>query len=369
MATDDDLAAARLLLQRMGISPSELIEFERRVTATSLRELVSTVSSVVPEGSRKAYAPYWRKALKAWPDAEVGEILQTDVVWFIQHAKESAVVRRSSRGGHVAAEHAYAALRCLFRYAVGNRLLTPWDDPTAEVTKPRRLPPNRRALQPELVEEIVEVASTTGDDPPLDALLMRTHLETAARRGGALALRLCDLDPDQCQILLHEKAGSSRWQPVSPTLMTALQEHAHLRGAQDPHSNVLRYHNGRPLSVRRYDNLWNRIGEYVPTVRAQGVTTHWLRHTTLTWVERAYGYGVASAYAGHATTATRAHGVTAVYIKADIHDVATALAELTGEEHPLALVPPSWRADAVPERTPETEIASADKPGKADPAA
>ncbi|MEU7477097.1 site-specific integrase [Lentzea sp. NPDC042327] len=369
MATDDDLAAARLLLQRMGISPKELIEFERRATAMSLSELVSTVSSVVPDGSRKVYAPYWRKALKAWPDAEVGGIMQTDVVWFIKHAKESAVVRRSSRGGHSAAEHAYAALRCLFRYAVGNRLLNPWDDPTAEVTKPKRLASNRRALQPELVEEIVEVASETGDDPPLDALLMRTHLETAARRGGVLALRLCDLDPDQCQIYLREKAGSSRWQPVSRTLMTGLQDHAHLRGAQDPHGSLLRYHNGRPLSGRRYDNLWERIGEYVPTVRSQGVTMHWLRHTTLTWVERAYGYGVASAYAGHAPAATRERGVTAVYIKADIYDVATALAELTGEEHPLALVPPSWRVDAVPERKAETEIASAAEPGKADPAA
>jgi len=286
LTTDDDLAAARLLLQRMGISPRDLIDFERRATATPLRELVSTVAAAVPAGSRKVYASYWRKALKVWPDAQVGEISHTDVVWFIQHAKETAVVRRSSRGGHHAAEHAYAALRCLFRYAVGNRLLHPWDDPTAEVIKPKRLVSNRRALQSELVEEIVEVASTTGDDPHLDALLMRTHIETAARRGGALALRLRDLDPDQCQILLHEKGGRSRWQPVSQTLMTGLQEHAHMRGARDPGSGVLRYHNGRLLSARRYDNLWNRIGEYVPTVRSQGITTHWLRHTTLIWVVR-----------------------------------------------------------------------------------
>lgn len=368
MKTDDDLAAAQLLLRRMGISPKDLIEFERRTTAKSLREVVSLVSAVISEGSRKVYAPYWRKSLKAWPDAQISEISQADVVWFIQHAKQTAIVRRSSRGGHHAAEHAYAALRSLFRYAVGNRLLHPWDDPTSEVVKPKRLASNRRALQSDLVEEIVEVASTTGDDPPLDALLMRTHLETAARRGGVLALRLCDLDPDQCQILLREKFGSSRWQPVSATLMAGLQEHAYLRGARDPDSDVLRYHNGRPLSARRYDNLWNRIGEYVPTVRSQGVTTHWLRHTTLTWVERAYGYGVASAYAGHAITSGRAHGVTSVYIKADVHDVATALAELTGEEHPLALVPPSWRADAVPERKTQTEVASTDEPGKADPA-
>ena len=26
---------------------------------------------------------------------------------------------------------------------------------------------------------------------------------------------------------------------------------------------------------------------------------HWIRHTTLTWVERNFGYAVARAYAGH----------------------------------------------------------------------
>jgi hypothetical protein len=28
-------------------------------------------------------------------------------------------------------------------------------------------------------------------------------------------------------------------------------------------------------------------------------SAHWLRHTTLTWVERNFGYAVARAYAGH----------------------------------------------------------------------
>jgi hypothetical protein len=37
-----------------------------------------------------------------------------------------------------------------------------------------------------------------GDDPALDALILRLHIETACGRGGALALRPIDLDPDQC---------------------------------------------------------------------------------------------------------------------------------------------------------------------------
>ncbi|HEY6798608.1 MAG TPA: hypothetical protein VI248_28355, partial [Kineosporiaceae bacterium] len=72
-----------------------------------------------------------------------------------------------------------------------------------------------------------------------------------------------------------------------------------------------------------------------PWVATQGVSAHWLRHTTLTWVERTHGYAVAQAYAGHSGGRT-ADGVTATYVRATLHEVATALAALSGEPHPLA---------------------------------
>jgi integrase/recombinase XerC len=64
-----------------------------------------------------------------------------------------------------------------------------------------------------------------------------------------------------------------------------------------------------------------------------------LRHTTLTWVERHFGYAVARAYAGHASTGDAA--TTTTYIKADIEEVAEALSALTGEPHPLTASPPA----------------------------
>jgi integrase/recombinase XerC len=48
----------------------------------------------------------------------------------------------------------------------------------------------------------------------------------ASRRGGALALRPCDLDRQRCLVLLWEKGHTQRWQPVSPTLMQHLTTHA-----------------------------------------------------------------------------------------------------------------------------------------------
>jgi len=64
------------------------------------------------------------------------------------------------------------------------------------------------------------------------------------------------------------------------------------------------------------------------------VSTHWLRHTTLTWVERNFGYAVARAYAGH-TDSGGDVGPTATYVRAGANEIAAALATLTAEAHPL----------------------------------
>jgi hypothetical protein len=106
--------------------------------------------------------------------------------------------------------------------------------------------------------------------------------------------------------------------------------HTAARGADLPNDALLRYRDGRPLTSRRYDHLWRRHGQQLPWVAAQGVSTHWLRHTTLTWVERHFGYGIARAYAGR----TNSTGPATTYIKATLHETATALAAMTGQSHP-----------------------------------
>ena len=227
-----------------------------------------------------------------------------------------------------------AALRCLYRRAVEDGLISEADDPARKVAKPRRLPSTRRAVPETRLAEINQIAATTGDDPELDTLLLRLHTETACRRGGALALRPDDLDPGQCLIRLREKGETVRWQPVTPTLMARLVEHGDERHAP-PGGQLLRYRNGRPITSRRYDGLWARIGRVLPWMRTQQISMHWIRHTTLTWVERNFGYAVARAYAGH-TDGGSETGATSTYVRASISEVAAALAALTGEPHPLA---------------------------------
>lgn len=251
----------------------------------------------------------------------------------IEQCKREAIVRRNSRGGRSAAEHMVGALRAIFGQAQADGYFTMANNPANHIVKPRRLPSNRHALSDDLLADIVRVTKTTGNDPDLDILILRLHIETACRRGGALALRPCDLDARQCLIKLREKGDTVRWQPVSPSLMQALLRHGN-RGS-DPDAQLLRYRNGKPITGRRYDYIWKRVGEHLPSAATQQVTAHWLRHTTLTWVERHRGYAVARAFAGHNDGGSGNTGTTLTYVRASLHEIAEALTAMTGEPHPL----------------------------------
>ncbi|GAA4855421.1 hypothetical protein GCM10025787_44310 [Saccharopolyspora rosea] len=331
-----ELEAARLVLARMGVAPEDLLGTTApRPPAPTFAEYVPQVSAAVSAGTRRVYGSYWNRVVEHWGHRRIDEPTASDIKQLAEHIRTHVVRRRNARGGRSAAEHLIAALRCLYNHAVADRLIAEADNPARQVTKPRRLPSTRRGLPDSGVEEVNRVAASTGNDPTLDTLILHLHIETACRRGGALALRPQDLDPTQCLILLREKGDTTRWQPVSPTLMRHLHEHAE-RGAAADGDQLLRYRNGQPLTTRRYDHLWKRIGQHLPWVATQQISTHWLRHTTLTWVERHFGYAVARAYAGHTDGNGSDAGTTTTYIRAGLEEVAAALAALTGEPHPLA---------------------------------
>jgi integrase len=335
LASRPEVAAALLVLERMGLSPADLLAAPAaRAAVPTFAEYVPVVSAAVSAGARRAYGSYWNRVVEQWGDRRLDEPTPSEIRLLMAHVRAHVVARRNARGGRSAAEHLIAALRCLYRHAQDDGLITEAGNPARKVAKPRRLPSTRRAIPDGRLAEINEAAATTGNDPELDTLILRLHTETACRRGGALALRPDDLDPEQCLIRLREKGETIRWQPVSPTLMGRLVEHAEERGAQKD-GQLLRHQDGRPITYRRYDYLWARIGGQLPWVRTQQVSTHWIRHTTLTWVERNFGYATARAYAGH-TDSGGDIGATATYVRASLPEIAAALSALTGEPHPLS---------------------------------
>jgi integrase/recombinase XerC len=328
--------AALLVLKSMGLSPADLTAAPAsRPPVPTFAEYVPVVAATVTPGTLRAYRPYWKRTVEQWGDRRLDEPTPSEVKQLVAYVKANAVPRRNSRGGTHAAENLISALRCLYNRAVDDGLIEEKDNPARKVDKPRRMPSTRRALTDKELAEMNQVAAT-GDDPELDTLILRLHTETACRRAGALAIRPRDLDREKCLILLREKGETFRWQPASPTLMAGLLRHAGERHAP-PDGQLLRYRDGHQITERRYDGLWVRIGRELPWVRTQDVSTHWIRHTTLTWVERNFGFAVAHAYAGHTDGRGESVSVTSTYVRATLAEVATALAALAGEPHPLAL--------------------------------
>ncbi|MET8282799.1 site-specific integrase [Micromonospora sp. NPDC005174] len=334
MTTDPDrVATARALLKHLGVTAADLTDSNRPAVPTVAEYLPAVVAAASP-ATRRTYGSSWRRMAAAYGDRRIDAVRASDIEALMRQAAASARPRRNSRHGRHAGEHLIAAARAFYNRAIADGYLTIVDSPAHKVPKPRRLPNTRRALTPDELSDINAAARSGGKDIVLDALLLRLHTETACRRAGALALRLTDLDTDHALIRLREKGGTQRWQPITPMLASRLNDHALARGAVLPTDALLRYRNGQPATYRRYDLLWKRIGRQLPWVAVQGISIHWLRHTTLTWVERHCGYGVARAYAGHTD---RQGPATTTYIKADLQAVATALAALTGQPHPLAV--------------------------------
>ncbi|MCL4414244.1 MAG: site-specific integrase, partial [Actinobacteria bacterium] len=268
----------------------------------------------------------------------LGELDADDLAELVAEAGRRARRRRPGCTGRSAEENCVAALRALYRRAVKAKVVA--CNPAAEVDKPQRLQNRRRALSASELAELWEALTCLSRDPELDLLLVRFHLETGARRAGAIGLCLGDVDPCRQTVWLHEKFDKEREQPVSANLLHALFSHAESRGARDPEDPVFRYRTvdpgtgaGRPLTRRHYNTVFEQLQRALGWAERMGLCAHVLRHTAGTAVERPGGHAVAIAFLGHAQSG---RATTGIYTKASIHEVAAAVALLTGEPHPLA---------------------------------
>ncbi|VVJ21667.1 Uncharacterised protein [Amycolatopsis camponoti] len=202
-----ELDAARLLLSKMGVAPADLLtEPVERPQVPTFTDYIPVVARAVSAATARSYSSYWRRLEAAWGSRRLNEPSPSEIKHLAEESRAQAVVRRN------AAENFIAAVRCLYRHAVADRILTEAENPALKVAKPRRLPSPRRALADHELIEINAAAAETGDDPYLDTLLLRLHTETACWRGGVLGLRRRDLEETQCLVYLREKDGTSRFQ-------------------------------------------------------------------------------------------------------------------------------------------------------------
>ncbi|WP_181723086.1 site-specific integrase [Nocardia gipuzkoensis] len=237
--------------------------------------------------------------------------------------------RANSRGGKAAAENLLSALRHIYKHAERDRLIDPSGNPAAAARLPGRRAGKGDVLSSEQLREVIRVASSTGDDPELDELIVMLHIQTASDRQAVIDLALHDLDRDNCLVRLRTRGGGFHWHPVSPRLMAALGKHAARRGGENATRRVLRKRSGRPISYRRYDGLWNRVRENLPWARELEVTTYSITETVRAHVRQLFGETVERAYVGQ-------HDEDTAVLTHLRGDVIEALMTITGEPHPLA---------------------------------
>ena len=89
----------------------------------------------------------------------ITDVTASDISQLAEQVKATVVQRKNARGGRGAAEHLIAALRCMYKYAVADGILTEDENPAAHVPKPRmRLRSTRAALPDGHLEEILREA-------------------------------------------------------------------------------------------------------------------------------------------------------------------------------------------------------------------
>lgn len=227
--------------------------------------------------------------------------------------------------GHGAAENYVRAVRFFFSAAVKDELLPL--SPASRLQAPSRPTAPERALTETELLDLRRVATDAGRDPELDVLLIDFLRETAARREGVLNLRRVHLHHRQRAVTLTEKRGSTRTLPLSGAMLHRLEAFSQSRGGTRPDDHVFRYHDGSPLTRRRFNSLFDRLDRHCRWSEQLDVGAHWIRHTTLSDIAAVSDLRVAQAYAGHKPGR---HDVIEAYSHVEFDDLVAAYEQLFG---------------------------------------
>ena len=287
---------------------------------------------------------FWKRLEAKFGHLDITELKKNHIIEIANDSQSSAHKTREKRNqnriekglpilentGNKSYNACLEAISALLRKAVDDELIPV--NLVASIKRKRHVQKPRHGLTLEQTNQIFDVVLNGGNDPILDYLIIWTLAETACRSGGLLKIQLGDINTDRNSITIYEKGSTTREQPITEELMKSLIAFAKSRGAKKNEDSVFRYLPdgngfGKQLTARRFDTLWGRIGKELDWVAQKGVSCHWLRHTTLTWVDRAFNQSVARAYAGHS-----AGNVTDGYTTSTQEEIVEAHAVITGKK-------------------------------------
>jgi site-specific recombinase XerD len=283
-----------------------------------VREVAATHLATLPDHHR--YTKSLRRVILWAGDDEAAAVQPSDVAGWARRAGSEARTDPKARHGVGAQEAMILATRAAFTHAIGAGLVR--HNPACQVPLPDRPPSRRGALSADQLTQAHFALVAHSRDPELDDLVFGFLRETGCRRHGAIRLSQDDLAPATRAVRLVEKYAKQRWVPISAHLVHRLVSHTALR--HDGCNLVLHRRDGGHLNDKWFEGFARRI-QNLAWAKELGVSAHWIRHTTITDIERIAGVRVAAAYAGHADSN---FGVTGTYTKVSPEELRLAHSRL-----------------------------------------
>ncbi|MGK8486685.1 hypothetical protein [Nocardia asiatica] len=331
----DDVQAALRFVASLGLSLDDLASGQAdRARVPTISQYIQRLTIKKPEGSSH-YRSYWPIIETEWGERLLDSLTVAEIEGVAAQHRRRAATRANSKGGHGAEANFIAALRFLYQNAETDGLIRPDANPAVKARRTSQASGPARPLSLDQIRDLGRVASTTGDDTELDALILRLHIETACRRNSVLTLAIEDLERDDCLVKLHEGGGAIRWQPISPTLMHRLLDHVRNRGGRNVTERVLRYRDGAPVALARYQYLVRRFRDELSWAEELQVNMDWIGRTTEEFVKNQFGRSAANLFKRGHRHLDGAEGHER-YDARRLATVAEVLVALTGEPHPLA---------------------------------
>ena len=350
-------AQDRAIIEALGLLPDDLRTLAELIENAGPTVLVHQIAedelAALPDNHR--YAPSLRRLITWAGDTEASKVSASDIASWARRAGEESLQQANARHGVGASEAFVLAARAAYSRAIAAGDLR--DNPAAAVDLPSRPASQRSALSCDQLRQAHLSLLAHSRDADLDDLVFQLLRETACRRGGVIGLTAPNLAPAARTIRLIEKYGKDRWQPVSAHLMDRLLAHREGRSCSGDCTLVMHRANGGHLNNKWFEGFGSRI-QHLPWAAELGVTAHWLRHTTLTDIERLAGVRIAGAYAGHADSG---FGVTGRYTKVAVDELRMAHARLFFDdpaEAADASTPPQLFRRVIPMATNPIEFAA-----------
>lgn len=291
-------------------------------TVPTLGEFAGQVLELLSGRTLGTYRHHILRLVDEFGDRRLDEVQPLELERLAVRTRRDALELRDAKHGFGAQESFVNATRFLFTCAQKAGHLR--ENPSVALARPRRRRSVRRALSSDELAALFDAVMTTSRDPELDVLILAFARETACRREGILNLRVADVQPVP-SVMLYEKFDEQREIPISEQLERALR--AHVRARPSSTDAVFRYRDGQPLTDRRFDTLFKRVGDHLPWAKSLGVSLHWIRYSTLTDIRMSSGERVASAYAGHGD---QSGGITGLYTRATFDELRAAHRHLFG---------------------------------------